>query len=97
MVFIQRLPSGALLRVCGLALWGVLALTSWGTTASGQTLPRLVNCGDLNGFAMDEPGYELLSTSSAPSNISLSPVPPGHGARGRKLPQLLRRAATQPG
>jgi hypothetical protein len=40
-----------------------------------QALPLKVNCGDLNGDPVGEPGYLLLSEAGGPAGISLSPGP----------------------
>lgn len=56
-----------------LALIATLLLCT--PTAHGQSLPRRFNCGDLNGYASGEPGYELLTQTSAPAGVLLSPAP----------------------
>ncbi len=46
-----------------------------------------VDCGDLNGYAQTEAGWELLSESEAPAGISLSPAPLDTVHVGQYFPQ----------
>ncbi len=74
----KNLHRSALGRTsCGmLLLCVVFCCLGLPRTADAQrSLPRLVNCGDLNGFATGEPGYELLSESQTPPDVSLAPAP----------------------
>ncbi len=63
-----RTAGGRSARALG--AWLALALAAPAATAQ---LPRLVDCGDLNGYATGEPGYELLEEAAGPADISLTP------------------------
>ncbi|GEM_PF-5057291 len=77
MISLHNLLKATLRRAALLSLGPALLSGLSATSMTAQTLPRLVNCGDLNGFATNEPGYELLSAGAAPTNISLSAAPLG--------------------
>ena len=77
MFSLQSPPAAPRRRAALPSLWATLLVVVSATSLTAQSLPRLVNCGDLNGFAAGEPGYELLNASTAPANISLSPAPLG--------------------
>ena len=72
----QALPQAAPHRPVR-PLLATLVLTCLAATAQGQSLPRRVDCGDLNGFSTGEAGYELLSAASAPPGVSLDKPPLG--------------------
>ena len=60
-------------RASRVLVCGVLALCA--AAVPGQSLPRHIDCGDLNGYPTGEPGWELLSASQSPPGISLAPAP----------------------
>ena len=61
---------GPFVKILGVGFVSCLA-----AFAPAQTLPRLVDCGDLNGHATGQPGYELLTETTAPPGVALSPAP----------------------
>lgn len=59
-------PTPSVVRLAALAI---------GAAASAQSLPLVVDCGDLNGFTTGEPGYELLTESGGVPGVTLTPAP----------------------
>lgn len=51
----------------------VVAAFLLASTAAAQSLPRVVDCGDLNGFPAGEPGYELLTEAGGLPGVTLDP------------------------
>ncbi|MHC5210513.1 MAG: hypothetical protein ACYTG2_07340, partial [Planctomycetota bacterium] len=45
-----------------------------GAAAAQTVLPLRVDCGDLNGYPAAEAGYEVLSETTGPAGVSLSPA-----------------------
>jgi len=58
-----------------LALLGALAPASAQSGSAKTALPLRVDCGDLNGFAEAEPGWQLLGPEGGVQGVTLDPPP----------------------
>ncbi len=76
-ITVDTMPESLRRHCAGLAflLFSVLGPHELMSSASAQSgpLPWRVNCGDTNGLAQGQPGWLVLSQTSAPAGMSLSP------------------------